>query len=144
MKKTIIVVRNVGGRGKTETLRALGNLIIADPAIAVIEQIPSDNSERRDFRLVVRMNERVVGIESQGDPGTRLEVRLIELINLDCEIIVCASRTRGETERAIENVARAQDFQIIWTSTYENRNRYQHVFLNGLKAQHLLDLIQQI
>lgn len=132
--------------GKTATIRAFANLltttffdfesILPDPVL-----IPND----RDFILIVRINGVVIGITSQGDPGTGLENRLINLAdNHRCDIILCSTRTRGETVTAVDRVANTRNYQTIWTSTYQIAGEANQLIANDLKARHLLDLIQTL
>ncbi|HRJ35704.1 MAG TPA: hypothetical protein PK610_06935, partial [Flavobacteriales bacterium] len=105
--------------------------------------IPTTISSTGDFRLVVEINGIIIGIESQGDPNTNLQNRLIDLAdNFHCEIILCSSRTRGDTVFAVDNLANTRGFQTIWTSTYQIANTANHNLVNRLKAKHLLDLLQ--
>ena len=53
-----------------------------------------------------------IGIESQGDPGNRLEESLQKFRNAKCRIIVCATRNRGATVSAVESLA--PEYNIIW------------------------------
>lgn len=143
-KRTILSIWNRGSKGKTATLREFGILLlrtypIHTPIIPV--SIPLD----RDFRLVVEINGIIIGVESQGDPNTGLRERLLDLCdNYNCDIIVCASRTRGETVHAVDNLFHTRDFQTIWTSTYQIANEEQHELVNRLKSEHILELLQSL
>lgn len=143
--KTIIALSNNGNTGKTETLRILAQMLIEKyPELQILdkkqEKIPSEG----DFRFVVQINSQKIGIESEGNPDSLLKERLGDLTQLGCNIIFCTSRTRGETVKTIEEIGNDNDFQIIWTSTYQTQNTEQYTSVNRLKAQHLWDLVQQI
>lgn len=143
--KTIIALSNNGNTGKTETLRILAQMLIEKyPELQILdkkqEKIPSEG----DFRFVVQINSQKIGIESEGNPDSLLKERLGDLTQLGCNIIFCTSRTRGETVKTIEEIGNNNDFQIIWTSTYQTQNTEQYTSVNQLKAQHLWDLVQQI
>jgi hypothetical protein len=144
--KTILAVWNSGGKGKTESLRQFANLLLSTyPSYTPIFPIPANIPVSNDFRLVVEINGVTVAIESQGDPKTNLKNRLIDLIKIyNCDIIVCACRTRGETVAAVENIHNKYGFQKIWTSTYQIDDRTQHALVNQLKGKHILDLIQNL
>ncbi|MDO5105078.1 hypothetical protein [Capnocytophaga sp.] len=143
--KTIIALSNNGNTGKTETLRILAQMLIEKyPELQNLdkkqEKIPSEG----DFRFVVQINSQKIGIESEGNPDSLLKERLGDLTQLGCNIIFCTSRTRGETVKTIEKIGNDNDFQIIWTSTYQTQNTQQYTSVNRLKAEHLWDLVQQI
>jgi hypothetical protein len=145
-QRTIIAVWHTADMGKTETLRAFANLLLNTfPLIESIRPVPAFVPPSGDFILVVRINGVVIGITSQGDPGTDLENRLINLAdNRECDIILCSTRTRGETVTAVDRVARSRNYRTIWTSTYQIEGRDNQPIVNNLKAAHLLDLIQTL
>jgi len=144
--KTILAVCHIGDKGKTETLREFANLLLISypsfkPIFPTIASVPTTG----DFRLVIEINGKIIGIESQGDPNTNLQNRLLDLAdNYQCEIILCTSRTRGDTVYAVDNLYNTRGFQTIWTSTYQIANVTQHTLVNQLKAKHILDLLQSL
>ena len=58
-----------------------------------------------------------IGIESQGDPNSRQQASLDLFLQNNCDIIVCASRTRGETVYTIENFCSDNQYNSFWIST---------------------------
>jgi hypothetical protein len=144
--KTILSIWHTADKGKSETLREFGNLLLRTypsfrPIFPVVASVPLTG----DFRLVVEIKGKIIGVESQGDPNTSLENRLIDLAdNFKCDIILCSSRTRGDTVLAVDNLVATRGFQTIWTSTYQIANRTQHTLVNQLKAKHILDLLQSL
>lgn len=54
-----------------------------------------------------------VGIESQGDPGSRQMDSINYFINKDCEIILVACRVKGTTKTEVLSLQR-NDWQVIW------------------------------
>ena len=144
--KTILSIWHIGDKGKTETLRELGNLLLLTypsfrPIFPTVEVVPATG----DFRLVIEVNGKIIGVESQGDPNTNLHNRLIDLADkFKCEIIICSSRTRGDTVLAVDNLYHTRNFQTIWTSTYQIGDNTKHTLVNQLKAKHILDLIQSL
>lgn len=144
--KTILAVWNAGSRGKTDSLRHFANeLLNAYPLHAPIFPTPATVPTTGDFSLIVEINGIRIGITSQGDPGTNLRNRLINLVTTDnCDIILCSCRTRGETVAAVENIENTYGFQTIWTSTYQIADSSHHLTLNQLKGQHILDLIKNL
>lgn len=144
--KTVLAIWHSGEKGKTATLREFANLLVSTypssrPIFPTIITIPATG----DFRLVVEINGKIIGIESQGDPNTNLQNRLLDLSdNFHCEIILCSSRTRGETVSAVDNLFHTRSFQTIWTSTYQIADKASHNLVNRLKAEHLLNLLQSL
>ena len=144
MKKTIVALWNNPNTGKTETIRALAEIIINNLTDLVpIFPIPLAVNQEDDFRLVVQINGRIIGIESQGDPNTNLLERLLELVNdFNCDVIICATRLRGETVWAVENIHENFNYETIWTSTYQVSNPNIFQISNRTKAEHLVDLLR--
>jgi hypothetical protein len=144
--KTIVAIWNAGNRGKSQTLREFAIfLLINYPGHREIYPIPKSVPLTGDFRLVVDINGIIVGIESQGDPGTGLEKRLFELADkFKCDLILCSTRTKGETVYAVENLESTKGFQIIWTSTYQIVDENQQNIVNQIKAKHILDLLKNL
>lgn len=154
-RKTIIALWHKSNKGKTETLRALGNLLLDKyPGHRAMHPDPANVPVESDFRLVVQISGIVVAIESKGDPNTNLEGRLRELTTIyKADIIFCSTRTKRDTVYAVDNVA-GQVYQKIWTSTYDfvpapdppntpaeiAAAASAYALLNRQKAKHLLDL----
>jgi hypothetical protein len=142
--KTIVAIYGVADKGKTSTLREFANLLfVAYPAYKSVFPIPASISSTDDFRLILEINGKIIGIESKGDPNTGLRGRLEDLaVNHNCDIILCATRTKGDTVDAVDSLAYHKYFQTIWTSTYQIASSQS--IANQAKARHLLDLLQSL
>ncbi|SDT37262.1 hypothetical protein SAMN05216490_3252 [Mucilaginibacter mallensis] len=138
--KTIVAIWNKAGKGKTDTIKEFTKLLL--------ESFPSElpiNTKtiksKGDFCMIVEINGKKIGIESKGDPGTGLYERLSNLISHNCDLIICSTRTSGETANSVIDLGKTNHYQIIWSSTYEIEDTTQHSKMNYLKGKHLLDLI---
>lgn len=143
MKKIMLAIWHQANKGKTETLREFSNqLLNAFPTARIIFPIPLAIPAVGDFRLVVEINGRIVGIETEGDPNTKLDLRLVDLAdNFHCDVILCTTRTSGRTVDAVDHVAGTRGYNVIWTSTYQFDIPAQFSFVNQQKASHILDLL---
>ncbi|MBS9777223.1 MAG: hypothetical protein KGV50_00535 [Gammaproteobacteria bacterium] len=149
-KKAIVAIWHTKDKGKTATLHAVANTL--REAYPNLKSITSHNfqpNSNRDFRFIADINGIIVGIESKGDPGTKLKERLTDLVEkYKCDIIFCATRTSGKTVDAVEEISKEFDYDVIWTSTYQegNNNQIKNNFeiLNDLKSKHLIDLLKQL
>jgi len=57
-----------------------------------------------DIKIIMsNIKGHTVGIESQGDPNSRLQQSLQDFYNAGCDIIICATRTAGMTVRWVCN-----------------------------------------
>ena len=143
IKKTIIAIWHTENTGKTETIRRIAhNLMELFPDFIPVFPDSAIVPLEGDFRLIIEINGITIGLESQGDPNTDLRGRLEELVEFHCDIIFCTTRTRGETVRAVDNIANDFGYNTIWTSTYQTANNHQQ--MNNLKARHLINLIQEL
>ena len=144
--KTILAVWNKAEKGKTESIREFAKqLLTSYPSFTEIYPIPMTIHPKWDFRIVVKINGKIIGIESQGDPNTGLEERLSELVNVyKCDVIICSTRTSGSTVYAVQNISTTYGYNDIWTSTYEIQGKTQQSFVNNLKGKHILDLLQSL
>ena len=117
MKKEILALKCPGYTGKTTSIRILferflkhnpkPNIIIANywavdgPKIDQ-ETFKSEEKKRYwDIYVILEIENKKIGIVSQGDPNTSLKDKLEELIKKGCDIIITACRTSGGTVNAI-------------------------------------------
>ncbi|RYE89641.1 MAG: hypothetical protein EOO37_04635 [Cytophagaceae bacterium] len=142
--KTIVAIWGASDKGKTSTIREFVNtLLAAYPAYKPLFPIPAAVSATGDFRLIIEINGKIIGIESKGDPNTGLRARLEDLaVNHHCDIILCSTRTKGDTIDAVDGLSYHKHFQTIWTSTYQIASNQN--LANQAKARHLLDLLQSL
>lgn len=142
--KTIVAIWNSAGKGKSSTILELSNLLINRfPNHKIVFCDKDINKLNIDFRLIIEINGKIVALESQGDPKTRLENRLEYIVvTYNPDLIICSCRTRGETIWAINNIAHKHSFDKIWTSTYETT--HSQPLVNSLKGEHILDLVKKI
>lgn len=138
---TIIAIWNSGGKGKSSTILNLANLLMTSyPSHTVIYCSKNASALTIDFRLILEISGKTIALESQGDPKTDLEKRLDDIaVTYKPDLVICSTRTRGETVHAVHRIAHKHSFDKIWTSTYELT--HSHNIVNIAKSEHLLDLI---
>lgn len=139
--KTILAVKNCASKGKSETLRELVQLLEKTYPIHQVKLLePNRLPITGDFSFVAIMNGKTIAIESKGDPTTDLTKRLKEIEkNYNPDIIICATRTSGETVSGVKSFEK-KGYQVIWTSTYEVAAN--HKLVNQIKASHILELLK--
>jgi hypothetical protein len=138
--KTIVAIWNKAGKGKSDSIREFAKLLL-DTYPTNTPTLPSPIKSKADFSMIVEINGKRIGIESQGDPGTKLQERLLKLVSTKCDVIICSTRTSGETANAVIDIGKKNNYQVIWTSSYEIEDVSQHKTLNTLKGKHILDLL---
>jgi len=140
---TIIAIWNSGGKGKSSTILNLANLLMSSYKHKVIYCDKSPSTLTIDFTLILEINGKIIALESKGDPKTALEKRLNDIaVKYQPNLIICSTRTRGETVQAVHNIANKYSFDKIWTSTYQISHTQS--LANNLKSNHLLDLIVKL
>lgn len=140
--KTIIALKNTASTGKSETLRELAQLLMSTYPIHQVKLLkPDPIGGTGDFSFVAVMNGKIIAIESKGDPSTILKKRLSDIEKYTPDIIICATRTTGETVIAVKAMEK-KGYQAIWTSTYEVSDNFNQV--NKLKAKQILELMKSL
>lgn len=134
--KTIICLWGGAGIGKTSSIRAVWDRLN-------ISNQPPLHQSADDICAIVPFCNSTVGIASQGDPYSAQDEWLEELMTLDCEIIVCASRTRGSTVDAVEKVAQRGEYVTIWFSPFYSADSVNTNILNNLTADAVIELIRK-
>jgi hypothetical protein len=143
--KTVIAIWNRAGQGKSSTLRAVAKLLVKTyKDYKPIHPEPFEIPDEGDFEMVMKTKKgTVIGIISKGDPGTGLKRKLIRMRDeYKCDIILCSTRTKGKTIWAVSE--EFKNYNVIWTSTYETLDDKIRGFVNEKKAEHILDLLQNL
>lgn len=90
----IFALQGPGNCGKSTTLRMFyEELLLKYP-----KAVPALLKDGRDFKAIVsNVKGKLIGIESQGDPNSRLDESLKEFQTAQCDIVFCACRSWGMT-----------------------------------------------
>ncbi|MHA3084021.1 hypothetical protein ACX1NX_12820 [Acinetobacter sp. ANC 5383] len=116
----IFALQGTSNSGKTSTLIQLDQEIQNKYPNA----LRTIHIHRKDicisYEIIVNGSVIKVGIESQGDPNSRLKDSLELFKNIGCDIIFCACRTQGMT--------------VDWINDFAQRNHYnQPIFITKQK-----------
>lgn len=71
----------------------------------------------------MKVNRNIIGIESQGDPGSRLKVSLDIFVKMDCDIILCVTRTKESTVDFVKELE--PEYKINWIKKQDFSNDYE-------------------
>lgn len=138
MKKTIICVSAKGRRGKSSTIKKLYTMLGGTKTFA----------DGEDILEVVTYNDYKIGIKSQGDPGTNHRKDLPKFIVDDyVDIIVTASRSKGDTYNAVYEVADNFGFDTIIFYPMGTESEYPVYPVGNLytkNAEAILEIINNI
>jgi hypothetical protein len=142
MKKTIIAIFGASNQGKSSSIKEIVNRFNIIFPTAIIDYKITGT----DILVIIRIGKVKIGVESHGDPGSRLESSLQLFVKEKCDIIVCATRTRGATVELVNNMFSIHHYDVIWTSNYFSNEKYSpnNPIINHFFADHIIFLIQQI
>ena len=141
MNKVIICMYGRSNEGKTKTIIKFFELLKKKYNI---ENLEIKNIDSDIFGSLEIDNIRI-GINSQGDPNSEsiINKKTKELAEKSCEIIVCSSRTKGNTVWDIDKVADGFDFHTIWISSYYSP-QLDYEVLNSIAADSLLQVFDSV
>lgn len=139
MNKTVFVNWGHAKQGKSEVVKHIAGLILFHNPDAITEPAHIDFSA--DINLVITIGNVKIGIESQGDPNSRMFKSLQNFAKANCDIIICSSRTSGATVNAVEDLKTNYKYEIVWLTNYRSKEKNQQS-LNILSAKHIFELLQ--
>lgn len=140
MKKTVIANWGHADQGKSETVKKVAQLLIQLNSNVELE--PSNIDFSKDIRVIITIDGIKYGIESMGDPNSRLFSSLPYFVEQNCDFIICSTRTSGATVDKV-NALRKDGYDIIWVTNHRSRDRNKEL-LNQLSAKNILELIKEI
>lgn len=138
MKKMLIGLWGKGNVGKSQTIKMVYDLLESKHTNVKEEyKIQTDI----DVRVVLTIGTTKVGIESQGDPGSRLKESLLLFVKAGCQVIVCATRTRGQTVKAVEELQ--PDYEALWLEQAVNSSVPEQQASNTAMAQRIVEEVEK-
>ncbi|MBK7691198.1 MAG: hypothetical protein IPJ31_08800 [Bacteroidetes bacterium] len=89
-KKTVFAVWGTAQQGKSDTVKRIAREI---DRVYPHTSDPVTIDYAGDIQVIFKTGKFKIGIESQGDPNSRLFESLTKFSNENCDIIVCSTRT---------------------------------------------------
>lgn len=136
MKKIVIALRGVANQGKSSSIKEAYNLIRQSFSIDSITHEISG----ADIRAVLTVGNIKIGIESQGDPSSRLVESLKLFLSLDCQIIICTTRTRGSTVDAVQDLK--PTYEVTFLDKAGEQDIYKQSTANLTTAKLIISHVQ--
>lgn len=129
--KTMILVKGFSEKGKTQSIKRLAKSF---PFEKIIRPWIGDNYDSYVIGTVKDCNgiERIVGKESQGDPGSNQKIWIEACVNANCDVIVAASRSYGNTVEDAYWLAYNNGYEVIEVTT--------HFHIGGPKLPNNIDM----
>ncbi|MEG0468140.1 MAG: hypothetical protein RR551_07660, partial [Mucinivorans sp.] len=95
-----------------------------------------------DIKATVDIGGVLVGIESQGDPNSRMQQSMDDFVAMGCHIIVAACRTKCGTYDKIIDLNTSYGYDIIWAANDKTDISQRHIdILNDRYAKIVIQLI---
>jgi len=94
-----------------------------------------------DVTVIVTINGTKIGIETQGDPNSRLARSLARFIKINCTVIVCACRSYGKTVDIVR-AAEASGYGIKWFEKAKSDDPREYAAANEAAASELFEALQ--
>lgn len=113
----MILVKGASERGKSQSIKCLAMKM---PFTSFITPWHNDDYDSYVIGTVKDKEgkEHVVGVESQGDPYSNQKAWIEKCIAADCEVIIAASRTYGQTVRDAYQLAHDNSYEVIEVTTH--------------------------
>jgi hypothetical protein len=99
--KHVFALSGPANVGKSATIKKVFALLTDAYPSASVETI---HRAGKDISVIIEINGIFVGIESQGDPNSRLAESIERFKKAKCIVIICATRTSGGTVAAVERL----------------------------------------
>lgn len=130
----IFALQGPANSGKTDTLIRVRDLLQAKYPSASLTSLHNGSG---DIKVIFRgINGKTVGIESQGDPNSRLKESLLDFQRAGCDIIFCACRTSGMTVAWIKALSPPYQTQFV----QKVRTTHNHGSTNAAVAASLVQM----
>lgn len=149
MNKTIIAVHGRAGEGKSETIKNVCQILLRDFPNAVPSKTPNYSG---DILLTIQLKNIKIGLESQGDPNSRMiyddTIEKLADKNLSkelggCDIIICATRTTGMTVKKVDKIANKFNYNTLWISSFFSP-KLNHTVLNDKAANNIIEIVKAL
>ena len=132
MKKAI-ALKAVAKRGKSQTLRTVDELLRVKYPDAIVEH---EHRTGVELRAVLSINGVKIGIETTGENIKRIKESFDLFVNLGCEVIICATRTTGNTVMAVNALP---GYEVVWLEQRAHSNPVEQVLGNLAMARQIVE-----
>lgn len=125
--------------GKSQTVSTVVEMLTTKHPEAKIEH---DHTTKVDVRVVLTIGGLKIGIESQGDPSGRLIKQSLDLfVRVGCDVIICATRSRGATVKAVNALL---GFDVHWLEQREKSQPYEQVLRSLAMARNIVENVEAL
>lgn len=89
----------------------------------------------------IQIGDVLVGLESQGDPSSRIFESQKKFVELGCNVIVCAYRSYGDTTDTVYALAN-DGYQVIFAQNDKSDDETMQVVLNKKYSTRVVDMLE--
>jgi hypothetical protein len=129
--KKVIALKGTPNTGNPQTIRTVHELLLGKFPDARVER---ERGTRGQLCVVLSIDGVRIGIDSHGAPN-RIKESLDLFVSLGCEIIICATRTRGETVTALKNLAA---YEVLWLEQRAQSDPIESLFSKLAMARNIV------
>jgi len=140
--KTVIANRAVEKWGKSTSLNEVYQKLKKIYS-NMSPQVPLIIDNNGDIKAIFTIDGVKIGVETQGDPYSRIFESIDDFIKEGCELIVCACRTRGATIEKVRDL-RKNGYRIIWAPNYSCNQNSAHKILNDLYVSSIVQMMDDV
>ncbi len=115
--KVIIALHGIANCGKSSVIKEIDKIIQQTYSVEIKKYAEQGFKAPQDNRDIIKIYELThngkklqIGIESQGDPNSRIFKSLPIFKKINCDIIICATRSSGKTCDAVMDTG----YEIFW------------------------------
>lgn len=128
----IVNLRGRANCGKTTTLKQLYSLLT------------DKESSGAEIKEVFRYRDTKIGVFSCGDLGECVNKNMKDFIDQQCDIIVCASRTKGGSSDEVYTAKKSAGYNLITVGPVYSSNQNQMNLCKSNQANSLKNLIDSL
>ena len=131
--KKIFALKGRRNGGKSQTIRTVDELLRAKYPDARVEH---EHRTKAELRVVLDINGVTIGVESTGENFKRIEASFDLFVSHGCEIIICATRTKGNAVNAVNALP---GYEVVWLEQQTQSAPFEQVLNNLAMARHIAE-----
>jgi len=135
--KKAIALRGKEKVGKSQIIRTVEELLRERYPSATVEH---EYRTKVELRAVLSINGVKIGIESTGENIKRITESFDLFLSLDCEVLICATRTTGNTVNAVNALI---GFEAVWFEQRSQAEPIERIFSNLAMARLIVEEIEK-
>ncbi len=141
MNRTILGIYGRADEGKSTIAKLVCQILVRKYPNSLPTNTVIDYSG--DILVTLTVEGLKIGIESQGDPRSRMFHTLKQLGSANCDIIICTTRTTGSTVNEVDHVADTFGYNTLWISSFYTPSLNTTV-LNDQAAKNIVEIVEML